>query len=160
VPLGPNGRPLGMVNEIPLAGAFMQVANQFNANGIESVLDGRFLLVVNSVSGGLFRVDPNSREVVALNLGGANLMNGDGIRLEGNRLLVVQNNTNQISVVELDATFTSGRTVQVLRDPDFRIPTTVASFDGFLFVVNARFNEVMPGMARPTDVFDISLVVR
>jgi sugar lactone lactonase YvrE len=158
VPLGPDGKPNGPPTTIQLGAPFRFTAGQFNANGIESVLDGRFLLVVASNTGDLYRIDPASGEVVRVNVTGGSLVNGDGIRLEGNDLLVVQNSQNQISQLELSPDLTSGSVELVLRDPDFVTPTTVASFDGFLFVVNPRFND--PGAPRPTDVFTVSRVDR
>jgi len=160
VPLGSDGRTPGAVQEIPLPQNFGFVAGQLNANGIISVLDGKFLLVVKTNTGEIFRVDPTNGASVKLNLGPDNALNGDGLLLEGNRLLAVQNNNNQIAVFELDQTYTSGRLVSTLRDPDFRVPTTVAEFDGNLFAVNARFNEVPGGQAKPTDQFNVVRVAR
>ena len=87
-------------------------------------------------------------------------MGGDAIRLEGNDLLVVQNSMNQVVQIELDPGITQGEIELTLTAPDLSTPTTIASIDGFLLVVNARFDEVQAGMAQPTDVFTVSRLDR
>ena len=67
------------VEEIPLGGDFMQVAGQFNANGIEAAFDGRASDLVNSTLGTLYRVDPTTGIARAIDLGGGSVVNGDGI---------------------------------------------------------------------------------
>ena len=88
--------------------------------------------------------------------GGTKLTNGDGIRLEGSTLLVVQHLENQIAELQLDADLTRASLRRLLRDPALNTPTTVASFDGTLFVVNPRFRDVPVGSVRPGDVFTVS----
>jgi hypothetical protein len=127
------------VEEIPLGGDFMHVAGQFNANGIEAAFDGRALIVVNSVLGTLYRVDPTTGVATLIDLGGGSVVNGDGILLRGRTLFVVQNQLNQIAVVDLDFGLTSGRVVRTITDARFDVPTTVDSFGGSLYAVNARF---------------------
>ena len=58
VELGPGGRLLdqGAVETIPLSGNFESVPGEFNANGIEATPDGKWLIVVNSTLGTLYRV--------------------------------------------------------------------------------------------------------
>lgn len=65
---------------------------------------------------------------------------GDGLLLHGRTLIVVQNQLNQVAAVELSKDLASGEITQVITDPNFDIPTTVASFGNALYVVNARFN--------------------
>ncbi len=59
--------------------------------------------------------------------------------LAGQTLYAVQNSFNQIAVVQLDPTLTSGQIVKLLTDPAFRVPATIAKFGNTLYVVNARF---------------------
>jgi sugar lactone lactonase YvrE len=126
--------------EITLGGEFMQVAGQFNANGIEAAFDGRALIVVNSTLGTLYRVDPTTGVASLIDLGGASVVNGDGILLRGRTLYVVQNQLNQVAVVDLDLALTSGRVVRTITDGRFDVPTTIDSFGRSLYVVNARFS--------------------
>ncbi len=126
------------VSELPITGAFTADPNAFNANGIEVADDGT-LIIVKSNTGQLFTVNPDTRESSEIDLGGADITNGDGILLEGSTLYVVQNRTNQIAVVELSGDLSSGTVSSTLTNPDFDVPTTVAGFDNALYVVNARF---------------------
>ena len=67
---------------VPLTGEWVQ-APGFNANGIAQTPDGRALLVINSGSGDLFRVNPRSGEATQVDLGGYELTNGDGSAAAG-----------------------------------------------------------------------------
>jgi sugar lactone lactonase YvrE len=123
---------------VPLSGDFVQ-REGFNANGISRTPDRTGLLVIQSNTGLLFRVDPRTGVAREVDLGGATLPNGDGILLRGRTLYVVQNVLNQVAVVRLDRTGTSGAVVAHLTDPRFDVPTTVASFGHRLYLPNARF---------------------
>lgn len=123
---------------LPLTGEWDQ-ATGFGANGITQTQDGKALLVVHSTTGVLYRVDPSSGEAAAVDLGGASLVNGDGMLLLGRTLYVVQDQLNQVAVVSLDRTGTSGQVVDTITSPDFDIPTTVARFGRWLYLPNARF---------------------
>lgn len=140
VPLGAQGQlpPQSEVSEIFLGGDFEMVGT-FNANGIEATADGSQLIIVNSTSGNLYRVDPDSGVATLIDLGGDSVASGDGILLDGHTLYVVRNFLNQIAVVELAPDLTSGEIVNVLTDGDFDIPTTVTQFGDSLYAVNARF---------------------
>ena len=59
-------------------------------------------------------------------------------------LSVVRNRLNQIAVLRLSPDLGSATLVDTLTDPDFAVPTTVASFGGTLYAVNARFGETDP----------------
>lgn len=128
------------LQEIELAGDFQFVAGEFNANGIEASFDGRYLIVVNSVLGTLYRVDPDSGLASLIDLGGDTLVDGDGLLLRGRRLYVVQNSLNQIAVVQLAPGLLSGQIEEILTDARFDIPTTVAMVGRSLYAVNARFD--------------------
>jgi sugar lactone lactonase YvrE len=140
VPLGPGGElPLqGEVQALPLTGEWQQLPG-INANGIEATPDGDALLVVNSASGVLYEVDPATGFAVAIDVGGASLTMGDGLLLQGHTLYVVRNRLNEIAVVELAPDLSVGAVVDVITNPNFDIPTTLASFGNRLYAVNARF---------------------
>jgi hypothetical protein len=128
------------VEIIELGGDYEFTEGEFNANGIAASRNGRWLIIVNTFEGALYRVDPESGEATRLDLGDGNVENGDGILLLGEDLVVVQNFLNQVAVVELNERFTTGDIERVLTNQAFRIPTTVASFGNMLCVVNARFD--------------------
>jgi hypothetical protein len=133
-------RDLSGVTPINLTG-FPMVAEENNLNGIEASANGRVLLAVQTVTGILWRIDPATGTHVAVDLHGAELTDGDGLLLISNRtLLVVQNFSNQISVVKLAPDFRSGRVVRTITHPEFDVPTTVARNRGSLFLPNARFS--------------------
>jgi sugar lactone lactonase YvrE len=111
----------------------------FNVNGISRTPDGKGLLLVQSNTGRLFRVDPADGVTTEVDLGGESLPNGDDILLSGRTLYVVQNQLNQVAVVRLDRTGNSGTVVERVTDPRFDVPTTVAAFANRLYLTNARF---------------------
>jgi sugar lactone lactonase YvrE len=132
-------RDLSGFTPIELTG-FPMTPGVINLNGIEAASNGRVLLAIQSSTGTLWRIDPGTGSHVAVDLGGEMLTNGDGLLLIGPRtLLVVQNRSNRIAVVELDKDFDSGRVVDRIRHPDFDVPTTVARQRGSLYLPNARF---------------------
>jgi len=143
VPLADRGRPAPArsVRTVPLSGDWVQVSG-FNANGIAVSPDGRSLLVVQSATGLLFRVDPRTGEARTVDLGGTLLPNGDGLLVEGRTLYAVQNRLNQVAVIRLDGAGRSGRLVKTLTSSDFDVPTTIAAYGDSLWLPNARFGAV------------------
>lgn len=142
VPLSANGQlpDASQVRQISLGGDYMQV-DGFNANGIDATPNGKWLVIVNSVLGTLYRVDPQTGFATEIDMGSDNVFNGDGILLDGGRTLyVVQNQNNQIAVVALNQDLTSGSISRYLSSPNFDVPTTIAEFGNSLYAVNARFS--------------------
>jgi sugar lactone lactonase YvrE len=142
VPLGRGGKPGRQTDVVtlPLTGDWQQVPNVFNANGIAQTPNRKALLVVNSTTGVLFRVDPRTGVATRVDLGGASLTNGDGLLVRGKTLYVVRNQLNEVAVIKLNASGTRGRLVDTLTSPDFDVPTTVAAFGNSLYLPNARFS--------------------
>ena len=141
LPLGPGGALPGPEDfeVVPLTGDWEQVGG-FNANGIAETPDHKALLVIQSSTATLFRVDPATGEATAVDLGDTALPNGDGLLVIGRTLYVVQNFSNTVAVIRLDAAGTSGTLVDQLTDPRFDVPTTVARYGSSLFLTNARFS--------------------
>jgi len=147
VPIGRGGHLGATVQTIPLTGAF-QLHTGFNANGIDATPNGRWLVIVQSNTGKLFRVNPSTgatTEIVLAN--GESVPNGDGILLDGRTLYVVQNQTNRVAVIAVNASLTSGRVVTRIADSRFDVPTTIDDFGRRLYVVNARFGTPSPATA-------------
>lgn len=140
LPLGPAGAlpDASDVVTLPLTGDWVQQPG-FNANGIAETPDHQALLVIQSATATLFRVDPSTGVATAVDLGGESLPNGDGLLVVGTTLYVVQNQSNAVAVVQLSPDGTSGTVVDRITDPDFDVPTTVARFGNSLFLPNARF---------------------
>ena len=138
--MGPSGElpDASEVVTLPLTGDWVQQPG-FNANGIAETPDHRALLVIQSATATLFRVDPATGEATAVDLGGDALPNGDGLLVIGRTLYVVQNFSNTVAVVRLDAQGTSGTLIDQLNSDEFDVPTTVAAYGSTLFLPNARF---------------------
>lgn len=128
---------LSDARELELKGFEMQPG--FNLNGIVASPNGRTLLAVQSNTGTLWRIDPESGTAEPVDLGAATLANGDGLLLQGHTLYVVQNRMNQIAVVRLGRDFATGEVVRTITDEGFDVPTTIARFGNSLYAVNARF---------------------
>jgi sugar lactone lactonase YvrE len=127
------------VIRLPLSGDIVWNPEVNNANGIARTPDGKALLIVQSSTGFLFRVDPRTGVTTRVDLGDDLLTNGDGLLLEGRTLYAVQNRLNQIAVVELDRAGTRGSVRRLITSPDFDVPTTVARWGNRLYLPNARF---------------------
>lgn len=149
IPLGPGGKvdPSATPETIALGPGFDFIPGAFNANGIEASANGKYLIIVNSTAGKLYRVDPRSGEARAIDLGGASVSNGDGLLLKGKTIYVVRNRLNQIAVFKLEDKFLRGEPKQTISDPRFDVPTTLAAFGESLYAVNARFGVPSPESA-------------
>ncbi|PYC65427.1 superoxide dismutase [Micromonospora arborensis] len=141
LPLGRGGAlpPADSVTTIALTGAYEQVGDGVNLNGISTTPDGRALIVVQSNTGTLYRVDPATGATTIVDVPGHSFANGDGLLLRGRTLYVVQNRLNQIAVVTLDRAGTTGKVTGTITDPNFDVPTTVAEALGRLYLPNGRF---------------------
>jgi len=146
LPLANDGTPGFAATVVPVAGGgFTQVPNANNLNGIDATPDGKTLVVVQSVTGKLFRINAATAETTEIGLGSATVVNGDGILLHGRTLYVVQNRFNQIAVVTLSAGLSSGVVAPVpITDDDFDIPTTIGRLGSHLYAVNAKFGTALP----------------
>ncbi|WP_431900021.1 SMP-30/gluconolactonase/LRE family protein [Nonomuraea sp. bgisy101] len=129
----------GEVTRLPLTGA-IRYGTGINANGITTTPDRRSLLIVQSNTGKLFKVNADTGATTEVDLGGESVANGDGLLLEGRTLYVVQNRLNAIAVVRLTADGSKGRVIKRITDPRFDIPATVARDGDRLYLPNARFS--------------------
>lgn len=112
----------------------------FNSNGIVATPGERYLIIANSDSATLHRVDQLTGDTVEIDLGGDNAASADGLVRVGNRIYIVQNFLNQIKEVKLQYPYVSGEVIgDPLTNTDFDIPTTATSFGKSLYAVNARF---------------------
>jgi sugar lactone lactonase YvrE len=143
VSIGKDGTLGDTAEAIPLTGDLvMQPGN--NANGIDATPNGKWLVIVQTNVGKLFRVNPHTGVTREIDLGGGNVVNGDGILLEGRTLYVVQNRSNQIAVVKLSHRLRKGKIKRLITDPLFDVPTTIDDVGDLLYAVNARFGTTGP----------------
>jgi len=139
VRLGRSGALPSEAEALPLTGEISFVTG-FNANGIVAAHGGRALVLVQSNTGQLFRVDPVTGAAREIDLGGATVVGGDGLERRGDTLYVVQGGSNMVSVVHLGDRLARGRVVATLTDPGLDFPSTATLAAGWLWVVNARFS--------------------
>jgi hypothetical protein len=139
IPLGRHGRlpDPSRAKTLPLTGDYVAVPNEFNANGI--VARNGWLIIVQSNTGKLFRVNPFTGVTRAIDLGGASVTFGDGLELHGSTLYVVRNQLNQVDVFRLGWANRSARFKGTIKNAGLDIPTTAAFTAGRLWAVNARF---------------------
>jgi hypothetical protein len=139
VPLGPGGSlPAASAATTLALSGFPVVAGQFNANGIVAI--GRWLIVVNSFTGELFRVNPTTGVAREIDLGGASVTFGDGLELRGATIYVVRNQLSQVAVFRLNHQFLMARSIGTITSAGLDVPTTAAFQAGRLWAVNARFS--------------------
>jgi hypothetical protein len=138
IPLAKDGAlpPPSAARILPVGGDMLQTPG-FNLNGI--VAEDGVLLVAQSSTGKLFRVDPATGVAAELDLGGVNLGYPDGLELLGHTLYVVRPFQNRVTVVSLGARLTGGVVLGDLIDPSFDIPSTATVAAGRLWAVNLRF---------------------
>ncbi|KXK59644.1 superoxide dismutase [Micromonospora rosaria] len=141
LPLGRGGvlPPADGFTTVPLTGDYRQVGTEINLNGIVSTPDRRALIVVQSNTGTLYRVEPATGVATVVDVPGYTFTNGDGLLLDGRTLYVVQNRLNKVAAVRLDRAGTTGTVTGEITSPAFDVPTTVASALGRLWLPNARF---------------------
>ena len=135
--------PLVAGGALPPSGRFSPTAiGAANPNGIETAPDNKALLVVSG--GALFRFDPATGITTQTSLGGADVVNGDGLVRQGRTLYVVQNRSNRIAVVKLNADGTAGTVQERLGEGlPLDVPSTADLFGNAIYAVNARFGAPM-----------------
>ncbi|ALG08307.1 SMP-30/gluconolactonase/LRE family protein [Kibdelosporangium phytohabitans] len=141
LPLGRGGelpRP-EQVARVPLTGEMEDIPDLANANGIVTTPDGRGLIVGQTATGKLFRVDHRG-VTKEIDLGGAVMTQNDGLLREGRNLYVVQNRVNLFTKLELSRDASAARVVTQLTDPRFDVPATVAAWGNRFYLVNGRFS--------------------
>jgi len=112
----------------------------FNLNGIAATADGRYLIVVHSTLGQLYRIDTETQAVTLIDTAGAELTAGDGILLVDETLYVTRNRFGEIVPVSMTADYSVGTVDSAITHESFVFPTTIAKVDDTLLVVNSQFN--------------------
>jgi Cu-Zn family superoxide dismutase len=142
----------GTPEAISVAPEIVYTAGVFNLNGIVALGD-RSLVVVQSNTGALFRIDLERGGRHIQQIDAEPVVGGDGMLLDRGRLVVVQGASAQLTFVELDRRAAHGVVVGHLVDPTLRGPSTVARAGGRYLVVNADF-------ATSTQPFTVSAIAR
>ena len=137
LPLGRHGALPAEAVRVPITGDLVYATGN-NANGIVATPDRRALIVVQSNAGKLFHVTYGGVST-EIDLGGENVVNGDGLWLIGRTLYVVQNRLNVITKIQLNRSGTKGTVVSRTGNPNFDVPTTIAQYGKRFYLPNARF---------------------
>jgi len=141
VPFRKDGslRPPRAARTLALTGDLVYTSStaDFDLNGI--VRSHGRLLAVQSDTGKLFRINKRTGVTRALDLGGYQLTNGDGLEIHRHTLFVVRNFDNRLAQLHLNRRLTAATLVRELTSPSLDVPTTVALQDRHLWAVNARF---------------------
>ncbi len=126
---------------IDLTGSPIQYGQGFNLNGIAAGADGRYLVTVQSNTGKLFRIEIATKRVTEIDLGGATLMGGDGMLLDGQTLYVMRNAAKTLVTLRLAPDFASATVAETTSDPEFDFPTTFARVGDRFLVVNSQLDK-------------------
>ncbi|GAA2464443.1 superoxide dismutase [Winogradskya humida] len=137
LPLGRHGKLPAEPVRVPITGDLVYTTGN-NANGITATPDGRGLIVVQSNTGKLFKTS-YAGHTTEIDLGGDNVLNGDGLWLRGSTLYVVQNRDNVITTIKLNNQATEGTVLSRTTSPAFDVPTTIAEYGKRFYLPNARF---------------------
>jgi sugar lactone lactonase YvrE len=152
LPLGPGGLlpDPSVVQALPLTGDFDFVPIPYpggaypcypNMNGIVATDNGQWLIVNNTATEQLYRVDPRTGASVRIETLNAPFATPftDGLLLHGTTLYSVENFMNRIAVIELSKDLLTGMITGYIESPNFDVPTTAAFFGSAIYAVNARF---------------------
>lgn len=131
---------------LSLAGSPIEYQSGLNLNGITVSADNRYLIVGQTNTGKLFRVDIATKKIDEIELGGENVLHADGILLEGHRLYVARNALNIIATVQLSKDYLHGRVISNTTDPAFQFPTALAKAGEQFLIVNAQLDKEGPGL--------------
>jgi sugar lactone lactonase YvrE len=131
----------GTPEAISIGDKIAYTAGMFNLNGIVVRRGGRELIVVNSFSKSLFRIDLNRGKpgVRAITKIDAPALGGDGLLIDRGRLLVVIGSPARVEVLSLSRSDLRARIVKTLKDGSLRGPSTIARANNRYLVVNADF---------------------
>jgi sugar lactone lactonase YvrE len=134
----------GTATPLPLTPEIPHLRSCDNLEGIVALSDTR-LVAVKFADGTLYRIDldpqaPEGRTITPI--AGVTVPLGNGMTLDGDRLLIADD--EGVSVVELSDDATRGTVVARLRDPSFRDTAGVARVDDRYLVVNAAWNRSPP----------------
>jgi Cu-Zn family superoxide dismutase len=121
--------------------------SHLNLNGIALTSDERYLLVGQTATGNLYRVDMKTRAIRRVAITGGSLAGSDGILLR-KRVLYVVTHSGGVKKIALNGKYTTGRVTATLTDPTLAFPTSIAATGGQLIVTNAL---------KPQDAAEFSL---
>jgi len=157
IPLENDGRVFSStVERIEMTGFEMDHNGPFpiNANGIVGDSDGKTLVVTNSTTGVLSRVDTESGIASPVQIHDHEPLfpNTDGLYMDGCTLYILQSwsQIQMIAVVELSDDLTQGTFVKNLVSEVFAVPSTITGFGNCIYAINTHFFELIADGGDPT----------
>jgi sugar lactone lactonase YvrE len=115
----------------------------FNLGGIVVSPDRSGLVVAQGNAGLLWRFDLADGSVSAVATGGADLVNADGLVLQGTRLTVVRNFSRMLVMLHLSADGHSASLVGAEATDPTRVLTTAKVLHGRILFVDSKFDEAV-----------------
>ena len=129
----------GTPTAVDVASSITFTAGAFNLNGIVALRGGQRLVVVQTNTGALWRIDVNHSPAQIEQVDAPALVGGDGMIRDKGRLVVVIGSPANLTFVKLRHHDSRGRIDKVVTDPTLRGPSTVARDGNRYLVVNADF---------------------
>ncbi len=111
----------------------------YNLNGIVLTQDQKYLIIIQTNTGELFRINTVSKEIIKINIKGASLLNGDGLAIENNVIYVALNIDGKLAKIDMDKDFSTG-TATIAND-GFEFPTAVAVGKNKVYVLNSQLDQ-------------------
>lgn len=113
------------------------VPGEYNPRGLIATPDGRYLILGNRGTGGLFRVRLSDMQVTRIDTHGADLTEGFGLALtQSNVLYLTRPLDNLVLEIRLSNDYRSGRLVSKTHNPRFNGPLGVAIAGDRLLLAN------------------------
>ena len=113
----------------------------FNLGGIVLSADRSAFVVAQGNTGDLWRFEAATGEDSAVETGGADLVNADGLVRRGNRLTVVRNFSRMLATLRLSADGTRAELLDQTPTSSDRVLTTAKALRGRLLYVDSKFDE-------------------
>jgi len=147
-----SAQPVNLEEWLTFTNQQIPFATGFNSNGAALTPDGKYLIIVLSNSGKLYRINRLTKGIVEIQLN-TPVTAGDGLWLDGKTLYVSRNSTNKIFPVVLNDDYTSG-TVGIGFGDNLLFNTTIAKAGKYLLVLNSQLNKrgMTPGPVLPFTV--------
>jgi len=153
---GSDSQPGELESWLDFTGTAVQYApGALALNGIVVSTDGQYIVVVHTTDQKLYRVSVSDKTATNISVG-SGLVPGDGMVLDGQVLYVVTRASmaNAILVFQMSPDFSGGTLRDILFDPTFAFPTTIARAGNRMLVVNSQFDKRSDG--NPVLPFTIS----
>ncbi len=115
----------------------------FNLGGIVLSADRRAFVVAQGNTGRLWRFDARTGAVAAVDTGGADLVNADGLVLRGDRLTVVRNFSRMLATLRLSRDGRRAALLDQRATAADRVLTTAKVLRGRVLYVDSKFDEAV-----------------